>query len=601
MSEGGGRSQGHSKSPQGQGQTRRRVIKVEKKIADDEFMAAAIGDVDWLRQSVKDSRGGAVQFDKNGLAAIHLAAIHGRLDCLKLLIEKYHIDVNLASAAGWRPIHVTISNQTGKRSYNCLEYLLDQGADASVVNDDGITPAHQAASEGHVQCLKALIEVGAKINEKDCRGHTPIDLAKLWGHRKCARLLAAETWHQERESVAKEMNQLKKIQMQNALKEIEDGEHLAADKEFYGQVAFENWTNDKGLTKKATGPDKKKLEEEKIQRRKERAEQERLKQEKIKEEQEELKRQEEAREALLKANSFRPPTGSILARRDDNDQKPPPSGRRVQVVSKKQDGDGQSLEPASVRDAVSPRAHSVASASEHDLGLYERADSSKSKNTKSVSSERRKKREPAFKNPKKWNKWYTLPEMEYEANLKDVYPRDNFTKLPTHRSFPHELLPGAGKPASAFSPNDRKKVINKKYRHPNLPQDVMDELLSKDPKIMADDPLNPTKRSVLFQCKNIVDAQSKKKYDLDEVPARSETMFHLSDDMHSELFQQGLEPVKTYRTSMTQSTNISGISNWSTNERLDIARMLERMGGDKYEFPKIKGESYDINFGQFVI
>lgn len=54
-------------------------------------------------------------------------------------------------------------------------------------NDDGITPVHQAASEGHILCLKALLEVGAKVNGVDHRGHSPLDLAKLWGHRKCAR------------------------------------------------------------------------------------------------------------------------------------------------------------------------------------------------------------------------------------------------------------------------------------------------------------------------------------------------------------------------------------------------------------------------------
>ena len=56
-------------------------------------------------------------------------------------------------------------------------------------NEDGITPMHQAASEGHVQCLKALIDAGGKVTGKDARGHTPLDLAKLWGHRKCARLV----------------------------------------------------------------------------------------------------------------------------------------------------------------------------------------------------------------------------------------------------------------------------------------------------------------------------------------------------------------------------------------------------------------------------
>ena len=36
----------------------------EKKIADDEFMAAAIGDVEWLKQSLREAKG-QINFDKN--------------------------------------------------------------------------------------------------------------------------------------------------------------------------------------------------------------------------------------------------------------------------------------------------------------------------------------------------------------------------------------------------------------------------------------------------------------------------------------------------------------------------------------------------------
>ena len=43
---------------------RTRLSLPEKKIAEDEFMAAAIGDVEWLRQSLRGTRG-AVNFDKN--------------------------------------------------------------------------------------------------------------------------------------------------------------------------------------------------------------------------------------------------------------------------------------------------------------------------------------------------------------------------------------------------------------------------------------------------------------------------------------------------------------------------------------------------------
>lgn len=46
---------------------RRTRIGNEKKIQDDEFMAAAIGDVEWLRQSLRDQNleKGQINYDKN--------------------------------------------------------------------------------------------------------------------------------------------------------------------------------------------------------------------------------------------------------------------------------------------------------------------------------------------------------------------------------------------------------------------------------------------------------------------------------------------------------------------------------------------------------
>ena len=66
------------------------------------------------------------------MAPLHLASIHGRLECLKYLIEVAGIDVNLPSKNGWRAVHLVISNQTGKRAFECLQYLLQKGADPSV-------------------------------------------------------------------------------------------------------------------------------------------------------------------------------------------------------------------------------------------------------------------------------------------------------------------------------------------------------------------------------------------------------------------------------------------------------------------------------------
>ena len=53
------------KLPSSKPARRRKIVtKSDKKIADDEFMAAAIGDVEWLRQSLRDARG-KINYDKN--------------------------------------------------------------------------------------------------------------------------------------------------------------------------------------------------------------------------------------------------------------------------------------------------------------------------------------------------------------------------------------------------------------------------------------------------------------------------------------------------------------------------------------------------------
>lgn len=51
-------------SNKGQANLRRRTKLTEKKIADDEFMAASIGDVEWLKQSLRDKKD-VLSFDKN--------------------------------------------------------------------------------------------------------------------------------------------------------------------------------------------------------------------------------------------------------------------------------------------------------------------------------------------------------------------------------------------------------------------------------------------------------------------------------------------------------------------------------------------------------
>ena len=67
-----------------------------------------------------------------GLAPIHLAAKHGQLDCLKAMVERYKVDINLQSETGWTPLHLAINTANKRKALRCVTYLLQNGADPSL-------------------------------------------------------------------------------------------------------------------------------------------------------------------------------------------------------------------------------------------------------------------------------------------------------------------------------------------------------------------------------------------------------------------------------------------------------------------------------------
>jgi ankyrin repeat protein len=56
-------------------------------------------------------------------------------------------------------------------------------------NEEGDTPSHIATAEGRVDCLNSLIESGADINKTNKSGLTPAHFATINGHANCLRLL----------------------------------------------------------------------------------------------------------------------------------------------------------------------------------------------------------------------------------------------------------------------------------------------------------------------------------------------------------------------------------------------------------------------------
>ncbi|XP_043920002.1 ankyrin repeat domain-containing protein 53-like [Protopterus annectens] len=227
---------------------KRRVLQ-KLKTESDELMAAAVGDLAWLRQSLQKAKS-VTHTDKHGLTVIHLAALHGHLECLKELIEKYNVDIDLASSEGWRPIHLVLNKECGPNAMSCLKYLIEKKANVNVKTEAGLTPLHQAASEGLLDCIMALAEAGADVHVKDQDGHRPIDYCRLWGHRRCARYLKDRMWKKGKEEFLHQLQQLSKMKCQLILEELAVKEKYQADNDFFGQLAFSDWIDGKNLPEK---------------------------------------------------------------------------------------------------------------------------------------------------------------------------------------------------------------------------------------------------------------------------------------------------------------------------------------------------------------
>ncbi|XP_075787189.1 ankyrin repeat domain-containing protein 53 isoform X2 [Pelodiscus sinensis] len=181
----------------------------------------------------------------DGFSAIHLAALHGRLECLKLIIENFEVDVNLPSLTGWSPIHLVMNKESGPNALECLQYLIEKGADINVQYQGGMSPLHKAASEGRLDCIIELVEAGADVHAKDLEGQEPFDLCKIRAHRSCARYLRNAMWKIEKRNFAREMHKLNQLKSHCQRTEQHFLKVEKKEQEILNALAFSNWLRTK--------------------------------------------------------------------------------------------------------------------------------------------------------------------------------------------------------------------------------------------------------------------------------------------------------------------------------------------------------------------
>ena len=117
---------------------------------------------------------------RNGLTPLHYAAMSGRYEMVKLLVNLDTIIDAKDHKIGWTPLHCAAEN--GHTAV--VKLLLNRGAKFEETDDKvGWTPLHFAAMKGHWEIVKALLRRNANVNAKDNIGWTPLHFAAMNAQR----------------------------------------------------------------------------------------------------------------------------------------------------------------------------------------------------------------------------------------------------------------------------------------------------------------------------------------------------------------------------------------------------------------------------------
>lgn len=366
-------------------------------------------------------------------------------------------------------------------------------------------------------------------------------------------------WHQDKNSVAQEMQQLKKVKMQQVLRELEEEEEAKLDQQFYGQAAYEQWLSTRGLQTKSSGPSTAPKGE---------------------------KGGAKIRAPLMKPNS-------VASRGSQNVTAEKGALTMSVSIGKRSSTSSKARKEETVADIMA----------ETDFGLNDGE-------PQAVKEEKTEEEKPAgFVNPNNWNPSPFIQSKEYVPILKDDYPRDEYTMMPVTTDGKKYF---DGKHAKDEELEENPEQLKKKQlRRPRLPKDVVEKALSGDPTVHE--------RPVVFKPKHIYDIHKKHKYTLDEKPV-SEVPLHLCDDINSQLVKMSIrfppDPSKQYfihrqRGSLGKALNTSSSSSKKSEGAFtewtpdvyplpSLLTTLKQMSKPDH-FPNLPGKSYGINFGDLAM
>ncbi len=152
------------------------------------FEAAAVGDLERVRELVAADRSRLAAFAADGFQALGLAAFFAQPEVAAYLIEQ-GAPVNQASRNDSRvmPLHSAVASG----QIEIARQLLEHGADPNAVQADEFVPLHGAAQNGNQAILELLLAHGAQ-DRRTQAGKGAVAIAREAGKNDAAAFLISQ-------------------------------------------------------------------------------------------------------------------------------------------------------------------------------------------------------------------------------------------------------------------------------------------------------------------------------------------------------------------------------------------------------------------------
>nr|XP_023013531.1 serine/threonine-protein phosphatase 6 regulatory ankyrin repeat subunit A-like isoform X1 [Leptinotarsa decemlineata] len=126
------------------------------------------------------------ELEENSFSPVHCATFSGSDKCLELLVNYFGVKVvHYKDCRGRTPLHLAALHG----HMECARYLIEQGAEVQVVDEEGRTPFIAAAQYGQTQIIELLLTCNIDRASCDKLGNTALHWACLKKHNQTALLI----------------------------------------------------------------------------------------------------------------------------------------------------------------------------------------------------------------------------------------------------------------------------------------------------------------------------------------------------------------------------------------------------------------------------